>query len=253
MRTIAILNLKGGVGKTLTAATMARCLTDDHHKNVLLIDDDPQGNLSDCFGVTDRGNSTWELLTGGGDYWPDFVTDLNPLLSIIPADMSLAYADIRRELVDLRAIDGLRQALDEDEAYDFCIIDLPPSLGLATQAALFAADEVIIPIRLDTFSTSGMAQLAWQVNEMRKLNPRIRVAGILGTQFLGTDEEKDIHAWLHMNAGMPVFRQTIRMSKPVLGSVNRHASLLTHSPRCGAAVDYRRFVREYLKGVKKRG
>ena len=187
MKTIAILNLKGGTAKTVTAATMARCLSAEHDKQVLLIDADQQGNLSQYFGVTDASQcgNTWTLLTEGAGYWPDFVTTISPTLDLIPSGMELARADLPNSGVKVTQIEELRTVLAEDNL-DFLIIDLPPSLGTVVQAALLAADEVIIPIRLDTFSTAGMAKLAYQVDSMRRVNPRIRIAGILGTQYQRT-------------------------------------------------------------------
>jgi len=249
MKTIAVLNLKGGTAKTVTAATMARCLSAEHDNRVLLIDADQQGNLSQYFGVTDtsdRGN-TWTLLTEGAGYWPDFVTPAGPNLDLIPSGMELARADLPDSGARVTAMDELREALDED-GVDYLIIDLPPSLGLATQAALLAADEVIIPIRLDVFSTAGMAELARQVDSMRQVNPRLRVAGVLGTQYQRTAEEREIHRLLKLESGLPVFRTLIRQSPPVPRSIAARESVLTFSPHCGASKDYRAFVQEYLEG-----
>lgn len=141
MKTIAILNLKGGTAKTVTAATMARCLSAEHNKQVVLIDADQQGNLSQYFGVTDTSGcgNTWTLLTEGAGYWPEFVTPVSRTLDLIPSGMELARADLPGSGAGVTQIDSLRMVLAED-GVDFLIIDLPPSLGLASQAALLAAD-----------------------------------------------------------------------------------------------------------------
>ena len=249
MKTITILNLKGGTAKTVTAATMARCLSAEHGKETVLIDADQQGNLSQYFGVTDtcgRGN-TWTLLTGGAGYWPDFVTPAGPRLSLIPSGMELARADLPGSGARVREIESLRTVLAED-GVAFLLIDLPPALGLPTQAALLAADEVLIPVRLDVFSTAGTAELIRQVDAMRSVNPRLRVAGVLGTQYQRTVEEREIHRLLAAESGLPVFRTRIRMSPPVPRSIAARESILTYSPHCGAAKDYRAFVGEYLEG-----
>ena len=141
--------------------------------------------------------------------------------------------------------------LQEDDAYDFCLIDCHPYLGVITQAVLMAADEVIIPIRLDLFSTDGMGELLRQVKDMRSINPKLRVSGILCTQFLNTNEERKMHRALSEELGLPVFLQMIRMSAPVIRSVNHHESIFKTSPRSGAALDYRCAVLEYLEGVGK--
>ena len=249
MKTIAILNLKGGTAKTVTAATMARCLSAEHGKQVVLIDADQQGNLSQYFGITDTSQcgNTWRLLTEGAGYWPDFVTPISPTLDLIPSGMELARADLPNSGFKVTQIEELRTVLAEDNL-DFLIIDLPPSLGAVVQAALLAADEVIIPIRLDTFSTAGMAKLAYQVDSMRSVNPRIRISGILGTQYQHTAYEREVHRLLLLESGLPVFQTLIRMSPPVPKSFDAHESILTFSPRCGATKDYRAFVEEYLEG-----
>lgn len=249
MKTIAILNLKGGTGKTVTAATMARCLSTVHDKQVLLIDADLQGNLSQYFGVTDadqRGN-TWSLLTVGAGYLPTFLTQPAPRLALIPSGMELAQADLPGSGAKLTAIEDLRAVLAEDYDVDYLIIDLHPSLGVATQAALLAADEVIIPIRLDLFNTAGMAELTRQVDSMRGVNPRLRVAGVLGTQYQRTAREREIHRLLALESGLPVYQTLIRMSSKVPESFESNESILKFSPRCAASVDYRAFVREYLE------
>ena len=249
MKTIAILNLKGGTAKTVTAATMARCLSAEYSESVVLIDADQQGNLSQYFGITDTSQcgNTWRLLTEGAGYWPDFVTPISPTLDLIPSGMELARAALPTSGFKVTQIEELRTVLAEDNL-DFLIIDLPPSLGAVVQAALLAADEVIIPIRLDTFSTAGMAKLAYQVDSMRSVNPRIRISGILGTQYQHTAYEREVHRLLLLESGLPVFQTLIRMSPPVPKSFAAHESILTFSPRCGATKDYRAFVEEYLEG-----
>ena len=248
MKTIAILNLKGGTAKTVTAATMARCLSAEYSESVVLIDADQQGNLSQYFGVTNTSQcgNTWTILTDGGGYWPDFVTPISPTLDLIPSGMELARADLPNSGAKVTQIEELRTVLAED-GVRYLIIDLPPSLGFVVQASLLAADEVIIPIRLDTFSTAGMAELARQVDDMRSINPRLRVAGILGTQFQRTAYEQEVHRLLALESDLPVFQTLIRMSPPVPRSFDAHESILTFSPRCGASIDYRAFVREYLE------
>lgn len=261
MRTIAIFNLKGGVGKTMTTAAMADCLAADHGKRVLLIDADQQGNLSQYFGAeADEGSDMLALLQGTNEpYYPDFVTAARPGIDIIPAGMSLMYADLdafKDGRYNLNAIEDLRGAIaedaaspnseDRDKAYDYILIDCPPAFSAASTAALTAADAVIIPIRLDAFSTSGVAELTQQVINMRRANDRLGVAGVLATQYQHTDVEDDALALLPAQSGLPVYRTKIRQSSRVAAATFAGESLLSFSPHCGAAKDYRRFVQEFL-------
>ena len=262
MKTVAVFNLKGGVGKTMTTAVMADCLAADHGKRVLLIDADAQGNLSQYFGVEAQdGEDLLALLQGQNEpYYPDFVTPARPGIDIIPAGMSLIYADvdaIKDGRCRLNAIEDLRGAIAEDaesesteawaRTYDYILIDCPPAFSAASTAALTAADEVIIPIRLDAFSTAGVAALTTQVANMRRINDRLRVAGVLVTQYQRTREESLAHTLLAASSGLPVYQCRIRQSPRVAAATFAGESLLTFSPHCGAAKDYRRFVAEFLK------
>lgn len=251
MKTIAFLNQKGGTGKTVSAASFGRCLATDHGKRVLMIDADFQGNLSQYFQVeADALNSTWTLLTDGAGFWQEFVSDTGEdNIDIIPADMTLANADMPGSRAKPWAIQDLVNVLQEDDAYDYCIIDCHPYFGIITQAALLAADEVIVPMRLETFSVDGVREILHQMRNMRDLNQDLRVAGILGTQYMHTPEEQAAYKYLCEESGLPMFKRLIRMSKPVMSSVSRHQSLFAVSPRSGAAIDYRKVVEEYLEGV----
>lgn len=258
MKTIAIFNLKGGVGKTMTTAAMADCLAAGHGKRVLLIDADQQGNLSQYFGTAaEEGGDLLALLQGGNEpYYPDFVTPARPGIDIIPAGMGLMYADvdaIRDGRCNLNAIEDLRGAIAEDAAcgapgaYDYILIDCPPAFSAASAAALTAADEVILPIRLDAFSTAGVAELTAQVANMRRLNHRLHIAGILVTQYQRTEMEDTALPLLAERSGLPVYRTRIRQSPRVGAATFARESLLAFSPHCGAAKDYRRFVKEFLE------
>ena len=263
MRTTAIFNLKGGVAKTITTAAMADILAMDHGKRVLVIDADSQGNLSRYFGVeAQEGSSTLDLLQGTHEaVYADWVTPARPDtdIDIIPADMTLMYADVdihQGQMTSHHAMEGLREAIEEDAAspdpearaaaYDYLLIDCPPSFSAASAAALVAADDVVIPIRLDAFSTSGMADLLAQVTNMQRINGRLKVAGILGTQFQKTPEEQAALEYLRENAGLPVFATQVRYSPRVSAATYAREPLIRFSPMSAAAVDYRRFVTEYM-------
>jgi len=255
MKTIAVLNLKGGVGKTVTTANVGHILAVSYGKKVLLIDGDSQGNLSQYFGVTpEEGATTVDLLESGAGYYPDFVTATDiPDIDIIPADMSLMDADvdaIKDGRCKYQAIVDLRDAIETDNTqeriYDYILIDCPPAFSAASTAALMAADEVIIPIRLDAFSTEGMGQLSAQIRNMQRINERIKLGGLLVTQFTRTTEEQNALAFLRDRSGLPVYKRIIRYSKRVSASTFARQPLAEFSPGSAAARDYKRFVDELV-------
>ena len=249
MKTICIMNLKGGVGKTVTACNMAAILAADHGKRVLLIDADHQGNTSRFFHADLEGSTLRDILTDHGElYWPDAVqrTEYKGL-DIVPADMTLAELDASP--LDPRHVYELHHMLltvQSDQFYDYAIIDMPPAFSLAARAALVAADEVIVPIKLDAFSVDGMAELLRQINAMRKVNPRLTLAGVLVTMWRNVDVVNQAEKILRDRGGVRVFETTIRRTDIVDESTFQREPLVVYSPRSAACVDYRRLVAEYL-------
>lgn len=251
MKTICIMNLKGGVGKTVTADNVAAILAADHGKRVLLIDADHQGNTSRFFLLEEMIVSTLrDILAGDSEpYWPENVYSTGHVgLEIIPADMALAELDTAPER-DPRAVWRLRsflEAVAEDDAYDYTIIDMPPAFSLAARAALAAADEVIVPIKLDAFSVYGMAELLRQVRAMNRVNPNLTLAGVLVTMWHNADIVTQAERVLR-SGSFPVFKTVIRRTDRVDESTFQRQPLVVYSPRSAACVDYRAMVREYLE------
>ena len=122
---------------------------------------------------------------------------------------------------------------------------ISPAFSAASAAALVAADDVVIPIRLDAFSTSGMADLITQITNMQRVNPRLKVAGVLVTQYQGTREEWEALEYLR-HYKLPVWRRVIRRSGRVSAATYAQEPLIRFSPGCAAAQDYRAFVKEYM-------
>ena len=256
MRTICIMNLKGGVGKTVTADNMAAILALDHGKRVLLIDADHQGNSSRFFHADLESATTRDILTGDAElYWPENVQETAYTgLDIIPADMSLAELDAAPELYR-QGPERLRSMIEiicMDSAYDYVLIDMPPAFSLAARAALAAADEVIVPIKLDAFSIDGMAELVRQISAMRQVNSRLTLAGVLITMWRNADVVNQAEKILR-GSEVPVFETTIRRTDIVDESTFQREPLVVYSPRSAACVDYRRLVTEYLERGEDRG
>ena len=186
-RTVAVVNQKGGVGKSTTAVNLGACLA-LLGKRILLVDIDPQGNATTGLGVDKRGieNDSYALLLGEIAARSAIIpTDVENLW-LIPATPNLAGAEV--ELVSALARENrLRQALaDLTEQYDYIFIDCPPSLGLLTINALVAADQMIIPIQAEFYALEGLSQLTAIVRRVKEaLNPRLEILGVLVTMFDG--------------------------------------------------------------------
>lgn len=257
MKTLCVMNLKGGTGKTVTADNLADLLAADHGKRVLLIDADHQGNTSRFFlQEAEIASTVGDILTGESEpYWPESVYHTgHEGLDLIPADMSLAELDAL-PVRDPRAVWRLREfllAVAEDGAYDYVVIDMPPAFSLAARAALAAADEVIVPIKLDAFSVSGMAELLRQIEAMRRVNPGLTLAGVLITMWRNIDIITQAEGVLRTGS-FPVFKTVIRRTDRVDESTFQCQPLRVYSPRSAACVDYRALAREYLEGRGERG
>ena len=251
MKTICVMNLKGGTGKTVTAANLADLLAADHGKRVLLIDADHQGNTSRFFLREEEIVSTvGDILTGESEsYWPENVYHTGyEGLDLIPADMSLAELDAL-PVRDPKAVWRLREfllAVAEDDAYDYVVIDMPPAFSLAARAALAAADEVIVPIKLDAFSIDGMAELLRQIASMRKVNPGLTLAGVLITMWHNVDVVTQPEAILR-SGKVPIFATVIPHTYVVDKSTHDRKPLHIFSPTSGATKGYQRLAAEYLE------
>ena len=249
MKTIAVINMKGGCAKTTTTVNMAHILAKDYGKRVLVIDNDKQGNLSKACGVWSYDNlSLADILTGEAGITEVIQTTQNPLLNAVPANMHLLTANlmvIKDEEREQAAI--LKNQLEEvADTYDYCIIDCPPDINISVINALVAADEVIIPIKIDGYAFDGMDELEEQINNAKQLNPKLKLRGCLVTMFYNRDVCRQGEEWLQ-NQRYPVFKTHIRRTEKADEVTFTNESLMEYSPRSGAARDYKAFVKEYLE------
>ena len=256
MVTISIINLKGGVAKTLSAVNMAHILATVHSKRVLLVDNDKQGNASKMFGLHSYEEmSVAEVLT---EKAPDMGEIIAPTryenLDLIPANMNLLRANLAVMVDNTRQRETrFRKAFRAvSGSYDFCIIDNAPDINISTINALVASDDVIIPLKIDKYAFDGLAELKEQIEDTRDdLNPRLRLAGCLITCFQRTDADRQGEEWLRSQPEYPVFDTHIRYSEKVTESTFSESPIAEYSRRSGAAMDYIAFVREYLDRGKK--
>lgn len=252
---IAVSNQKGGVGKTSTVNAFASGLTRKGLK-VLVIDMDPQGNLSASVNA-DRSQdalTTYEVLK---EECPaaDAIQHMR-CFDIIPADLSLAVLD--RDLFSdmLAAPYKLKNQIEPLRSiYDFIVIDTAPSLSILTINALTAANEVLIPATAEFFATTGLEQLADTINKVRKYggNPGLKVDGILFTMHdprtINGQAIKEATKAYAASIGTTVFDTYIRKSVAMGESQTNRIDIYTFSPKSTVARDYAAFVDEYLKFV----
>lgn len=253
IRTTAVLNLKGGVAKTTTAINMAAILARNHGRKVLLIDADSQCNTTEFFGGDSGVNNLAEILRNAqfyddpGVYAAGFIQDTNyEGIDLLAGDEMLMDMDLSKVEQGTVCSNVLRYLVEEVRLrYDHVLIDCPPAFNAASAAALIAADDVVIPIKLDAFSLRGMSNLMRQIKNMRKINPRLTIAGLLPTMWYKDPDIQSAERQLR-DAGLPVFHH-IRRSDKVDRMTFRQEALLISSPNSAAGVDYRKFVAEYMR------
>lgn len=181
---IAILNQKGGCGKTTTAVNLSTSLT-LYGKNILVIDMDPQANATTAFGLEkNEDNSIYRVLTGQQTLDEAIVATKISGLDLLPSHISLSGAEIELSK-DIGFPFILKETMDDvQENYDYIFLDVPPSLGILTINSLVAADSVIIPIQAEFYALEGMADLLDAMNLVEtRLNSPSPIKGILITLY----------------------------------------------------------------------
>lgn len=222
-RAVAVTNQKGGVGKTTTAINLAASLALAEQR-VLLVDMDPQGNMTSGVGLRGQhgpGGTIYEALTSAEPVDPDTVilpTSVDHLF-VLPADRQLTGAEI--ELVGLPAREyRLRRFLEPlRDRFDRIFIDCPPSLGLLTLNALVAADAVLIPLHCEYFALEGLADLVATLKRVRaSLNPTLDIDGVLLTMYdertnLGQQVARDVRAFFQEKVFQTVIPRNVRLGE----------------------------------------
>lgn len=249
MKTIAIINMKGGCGKTTTAVNMAHILAADHDKKVLVIDNDKQGNLSKTCDVWSYElPSLAELFTGQKDIKEIIQATNTEGVSAVPANMHLLTANLmvaESDMTDKELI--LKRQLETVASeYDYCIIDCPPDINIGVINALAAADEVIIPIKIDNYAFEGMKELKEQIDNAKAFNPTLKLKGCLVTLYYNREVCRQGKEYL-VDQGYPVFRTHIRRTEKADEATFASKSIMEYSPYSAAARDYKAFVEEYLE------
>ncbi len=247
---LAVVNQKGGVGKTTTAINLGAALAELGHQT-LLVDLDPQANSTSGLGLdpTRARLNIYHLLTGEAEVQqvqqPTGVTGLG----LIPSHIDLAGAEI-----ELAALDGretlLRRALSAPQPGLECvIIDCPPSLGLLTLNALTAATSMLIPTQCEYFALEGLRHLMYTHQLVRsRLNPKLVIAGILMTQFdARTTLSWDVLESVRRSYPHEVLQTLIPRNVRISEAPSHGKSVIEYDPTCRGAIAYRALAKELLE------
>lgn len=243
-KVIAISNHKGGVGKTTSAINIGFSLHKTG-KRILLIDLDPQANLSQSLGVLDPQINIYGAIKGS---YPAQPVEILPGIDLIPSCLDLSGAEIEltneagREFILREVIDPLRAL------YDFVIIDSPPSLGLLTINAFTAADQIIIPVQAEFLALQGLAKLTEVIDKIRsRLNKELVLLGVLITQY---DSRKvlnrNVAGIISNHFKDLVFKTRIRDNIALAEAPTQGLDIFRYAPKSNGAEDYQLLCEEYI-------
>lgn len=251
-RILAIVNQKGGVGKTTTAINLAAAFVERGAK-VLLIDLDPQGNASTGLGVlpAQRKRSCYDLLVEDASITEVLQTTQIENLWLCPASADLSSADIElvsREKRSFLLHDAIRHPDLEGLALDYVLIDCPPSLNLLTVNALVAAHAVIVPLQTEFFALEGLSQLMLTIREIRQTaNPTLRIEGVVLTMHdLRNRLAQQVEADARGALGDLVFETSIPRNVRVSEAPSFAKPVLIYDSSSKGAVAYRALAQEIL-------
>lgn len=248
MKTIAFLNIKGGVGKTTSTLAFAILLQQEYHKRVLVIDCDKQANSTKSLACYGAAYTTADLLTAREPIAEQAVQHSPFGVDVIGAgwDLMKANQDVLLDVTRPQQFRLKKQLEPIVQNYDYCLIDCPPDINMATINALAITDDVLIPIRVDKYGFDGLEYVCDAVSEMQDFNPRLQLRGCFLTQYQPNTNLSVSGAELLQNdLGLLSLKTAIRMTVKV-GESTFYEPLLSYAPHCTAAEDYRQLLKEAI-------
>ena len=253
MKIVSISNIKGGVGKTTTAAVLAVGLAEKGYR-VLLIDSDPQTNLTMCFlqEQTDELSSLYDIY-GDGESIDDVKVPVRDNMDLVIGDFELCNADM--QFTKAGRLKMLKKAIKSiGTEYDFIVIDTPPNLGILSLNAFIASNYVLVPMTVDSFSLKGVRLLKETLGDVKdETEKELPVAGILLTRYNSrTNVSKLLEKSLNSAATLldtELFKSRIRQAVVVQESQIAKEDLFSYSPNAKVAEDYKGFIGEFLERV----
>ena len=249
-QTFAIVNQKGGVGKTTTTLNLGAFLS-AHGKRVLVVDLDPQGNATSGLGIDHRSLNTtlYDALVGRATVQQVTLKTGHDGLRVLPANQSLAGASVELVGAEHREFILAKCLAQVENDYDMILVDCPPSLGLLTLNGLVAAEQVIIPIQAEYYALEGLGQLLRTVELVRdNLKPELNIFGAVITMYDGrTKLAKDVLEELNKHFPDKVFQSVIPRSVRLAEAPSFGKTILGYDPGGKAARAYARLASEFLQ------
>lgn len=247
---IAVLNQKGGVGKTTSTLNLAAYLS-KMGRSVLVVDLDPQANATSGFGIGKSKSSegtSYDLLMGD-TLLGNAIQDVGDDISLVPANSELAGAE-----VELVSQSDREQRLKKSLIYashDYVLIDCPPSLGLLSINALTAADSVLVPVQAEYFALEGMTQLLSTVQRVREgLNPNLELLGVVVTMYDGrTTLSSNVYKELQKHFGPKLFKTVVPRNVRLAEAPSHGKTILEHDRWSRGARAYKALAKEIDKNV----
>ncbi|UXX79505.1 AAA family ATPase [Reichenbachiella carrageenanivorans] len=242
---IAIVNQKGGTGKTTTTVNLG-CALAKKGKKVLLVDLDAQGNLSYSLGILEIEKSIGQVILGEIDFRDILIPREG--LEVAPAQIDLADVEISIA-GELARESILKKILATAKGYDYVLIDCPPSLSLLTINALNAASRVIVPLQMEVLSLQGLDQIISTINQIKEvLNENLEIMGLLPVMVDSRRKlSREIYEHIEENYNFKIFDSRIRTNVRASEAPSFGESLISYAPTSNGAEDYMAFAEEILK------